>query len=66
MTCKKIGFLKMFLFHSKLLASFRYFQNLAPISKNALRKDTSKPFVCALQKFEKSGFFKRRFPEMDS
>jgi hypothetical protein len=22
--------------------------------------------VCALQKFEKSGFFKRRFPEMDS
>ena len=45
---------------SKLLASFKCFKDLALIS-NALWKDTSNPFVCVLEKCEKSSFLQIAF-----
>ena len=61
---KKNGVLKRFsslnFLPLKLLASFKCFENLTPIS-NALRKGASNPFVCVLNFFwEKHFSFKYR------
>ena len=60
----KMGNLKKFSSHnflsSKLLAYFKCFESLAPISKCYLKR-CFKPFLCVLENFEKRSSFKWRF-----
>jgi len=56
---KKMEFWKV-LPHSKLLASLKRFEKLAPISKCFVKR-CFKPFVCVFENFEKSGLLQMAF-----
>jgi hypothetical protein len=61
MTSKEKGTLKS-IGPFKTLGLFNILKVL-PLFQNDLRKDTSKPFVCVLQRLKKSGFLQIGFSE---